>query len=224
MSNEILLILIAIADVLIIWHAARKGPDRVFGTIVLNLVLANIFEAKFTVIYGLTLDVGNVFYACVFLATYFMLERYGKKIGLKTIWIGAGFMICFTVLSQLATRLTGVPTSGVVDESLITLFSPPIRITIASILAYVFAQYANITLFEWLRTKTNNRYVWFTSNGTNVVAQLIDSLIFFSIAFFDMPGDTLIQTILVGWLVKSVVVAIGSTTLSIDTYLQKNKT
>ena len=64
----------------------------------------------------------------------------------------------------------------------------------------------------------------FRSNGANVLSQLVDSMIFFSIAFFDLPsGQLLIQAIIAGWPVKTAVVAAGTPLLYINAFLDRKK-
>ena len=221
--NEAIFVLSALADILFVYFAARRGMEWLFGTIIINLTLVGIFGAKLIVVFGLTTNAGNVFYACVFLATHFLLERYGKEIGKKTIWYGASFILFFVILSQCAVHLLGASQSDAANAAVTTLFSFSLRVTLASILAYVFAQYVNIFVYEWLKTKTNGTLLWLRSNGANVVSQLVDSLLFFSIAFFDLPGPLLVQAILVGWLVKTLVVSMGTPFLYIDAYLERKK-
>jgi uncharacterized integral membrane protein (TIGR00697 family) len=223
MSNESLFIVSALIDILFVLVAARCGKNWLFGTIIINLVIIGIFGAKLITVFGLVTNAGNVFYACVFFATHFLLERYGKREGLKTILLGTSFVLFFVVMSQFATKFIGLPLSDSTNDAILTLFAFSIRITSASILAYIFAQYVNIFFYEWIKKKTQSKYLWLRSNGANIVAQLVDSLLFFSIAFFDLPGPLLVQTILVGWLIKSLVVFIGTPFLYVDRYLEHKK-
>ncbi len=223
MSNESLFLLSALVDIIFVFFAARRGIDWLLGTVIVNLMLIGIFGAKLITVFGFSTNAGNVFYACVFLATYFILERYGKQVGMKTIWYGASLILFFVAMSQFAVRLTGLPLSDAANSAISTLFLFSLRITFASVLAYVFAQYVNIFIYEWLRVRTHGKLLWLRSNGANIVSQLVDSLLFFSIAFFDLPGPILVQTILVGWLVKTLVVSMGTPLLYIDAYLERKK-
>ena len=217
MSNEALFVLSALIDILFILVAARRGTTWLYGTIILNLVLVTIFGAKLITVFGLATNAGNVFYACVFLATHFILERHGRQEGVKTVLFGVGLMVLFTLMAQLATAFSeSVPGD-------VAVMSFPLRITFASILAYVFAQRINIAVYDWLKRRTHGKLLWLRSNGANIVGQLADSLLFFSIAFLDLPGSVLVQAILAGWLLKSLVVLAGTPFLYLDTYLARKK-
>src|SRR3989344_4434916 len=166
MSNEALFVLSALIDILFILVAARRGTTWLYGTIILNLVLVTIFGAKLITVFGLATNAGNVFYACVFLATHFILERHGRQEGVKTVLFGVGLMVLFTLMAQLATAFSeSVPGD-------VAVMSFPLRITFASILAYVFAQRINIAVYDWLKRRTHGKLLWLRSNGANIVGQL----------------------------------------------------
>lgn len=224
MSNELIFIISALADISFILFTARQKIEWLFGTIIVNIILIGIFGAKLIMIFGFTTNAGNVFYACVFLATYFILEKYGQRAGLRTIWLGIGFILFFTLLSQLASRLAGLALHPAVNESLLTIFNFSPRVTLASIIAYAFAQYVNIYIYQWLRLRTRQKQLWLRSNVANLTSQLVDSLLFFSIAFFDLPGPLLVQAILIGWLTKVLVVFVGTLFLYLDLYINRKKT
>ena len=223
MSNELLFLLTTLVEVIVVFIAARLGREWLLGTVAVNLILIGIFGAKLISVFGLVTNVGNVFYACVFLATHFLIERHGKNVAWQTIWYGLGFVMFFTMMSQFAVYYNGLSLSDATNSASATLFSFLPRIIFASILAYVFAQYVNIAVYSWLHTKTKGKLLWLRSNGANIVSQLVDSMLFFSIAFINLPGPLLLQAILTGWLLKSLVVFLGTPFLYLDAYFERRK-
>ena len=221
MSNEWLFFLSVLAEMSFVLVASRKGVDWLLGTIGINLIFVSIFGAKLITVFGLVTNAGNIFYACVFLATHFLLERHGRRAGFQTIWFGVGLVLFFFTMSQFATRFTGLALSQEVNSAISTLFSLSPRVTLASILAYIFAQYVNIFIYEWIKLRTKGKFLWLRSNVANIAGQLVDSLLFFSIAFFDLPGPVLVQVILVGWAFKTFVVFLGTPFLYFDAYLDR---
>lgn len=200
---------------------ARRGVEWLFGTIILNLVLVGVFGTKLISVFGLVTNVGNVFYACVFFATYFLLERHNKRIGFKTIWFGVVFVLFFIMASQLTVRFEGLPLSETINNATTIIFAFSPRIVFGSLIAYVFGQYINILIYEQIKVWTHGKFLWLRVNGANIASQLVDSLLFFSIVFFDLPGPILLQTILVGWLIKTVVVALGTPLLYFDSKISQ---
>ncbi len=221
MSNESLFIICTLANILFVLFSARGGRSWLFGSIAINFVLANIFGSKLITIFGLTIGAGNMFYASIFLATHFIFERYGKHEALKTIWYGVGFMVFFTIMAQGAVKFAGFSTDDVLSDAMITLFSFLPRVVLGSILAYIFAQYLNIVMYDWIGKMTRGKFLWLRTNGANIVSQCLDSAIFFSIAFFDLPGPILVQVIFAGVSIKVLVIAMGTPFLYIDNYFKQ---
>ncbi len=223
MYNELLIVILALFDILFVFVAARNGVKRLFGSIALNLILVTIFGSKLIAVFGFTTNIGNIFYACVFLATYFLLERQNKDETIHTIWFGLICLLFFVVLSQLAVNIVGINFGSTLDIALRTTFDLSIRVTIASALAFMFSQYANIQTYGFIKQLTKGKYLWIQAIGATIIAQLIDSCLFFTIAFLDMPGRLLVQTIITGWIVKIAVIVIAIPFFYIDKKLLKNK-
>jgi len=222
-SNELLFIFATLVEVTIVFVAARLGREWLFGTIAVNLILIGIFGAKLISVFGLVTNVGNVFYACVFLATHFLIERYGKNNTFHVIWFGLGVVVFFSLMSQFVVYSYGLSLSEVANSSIAMLFSFSPRVIIASILAYLFAQYINISIFSWMSVKTTGKLLWLPSNVAYIISQLVDSMFFFSIAFYDLSGPHLVQAIMIGWLLKSIVVLIGTPFLYFDLHFKQKK-
>lgn len=224
MPNESFFLLSALIDIFFVFFAARRGINWLFGTIITNLILIGVFGAKLITAFGIITNAGNVFYACVFLATYFILERYGRFAAVKTIWLGVSFTVFFVIMAQFATRSIGLPQTSEVNNAITTLFTFSPRVVLGSVIGFAFAQLINIKIYEWIKAHTKERSLWLRSNGANIISQLVDSMLFFSIAFFDLPGPLLAQAILAGWTVKILVVSAGVPLLYIDRYMERKKT
>lgn len=48
--------------------------------------------------------------------------------------------------------------------------------TIASMLAYLIAQFVDVQIFHWLKKKTNGKKLWLRNNASTLISQLIDSI------------------------------------------------
>jgi len=86
---------------------------------------------------------------------------------------------------QLAEPL---PTpSGGVFEGPVELFQLIYTMTsgavLASMLAYIAAQYIDVRLFHLIKKKTNGRHLWLRNNGSTLVSQGVDSLMVISVTF-----------------------------------------
>ena len=217
------MVILALVGVCVVFIAARLGSRWLFSTIAVNLILVSVFGSKLITVFGLITNAGNVFYACVFLATYFLLERRDKKNVLQTMWFGVGFVVFFVVMSQFVTHFSSPYPNDAVNDAIQTLFVLSPRIALASILAFIFAQYVNISIYTWLKTRMTDKFLWLRSNGANIVGQLIDSSLFFTIAFLDLSGPALLQAIFAGWFIKTLVVFLGTPLLYFDRYLTRKQ-
>jgi uncharacterized integral membrane protein (TIGR00697 family) len=223
MSSELLLLTIALIDIIFVFIVARSQPLRLFGVIVINLILITIFGAKMVNVFGLTTNIGNVFYACAFLATHFLLLRKNKKDLYNIIWIGALSVIFFTALSQITVLISSPIVGDPVSDHMKALFALSPRIVLASLTGYIFAQFINIYIFDWISVRFKNKYLWLQSNGANIISQFVDSCLFFTIAMIDVSGVVLVQAIIAGWLIKIVVVVLGTPFLYLDKYFINKK-
>jgi queuosine precursor transporter len=221
MATETLLIISSTTSLVLVFVSARLGKSWLFSSIVLNLILVSIFGVKLVSVFGWVTNVGNIFYACVFLATYFLVEKYGKEVAIQTVWHGLYYIISFYLASYFIVSLDGLTENDQVNNAIKVIFLASPRIMLGSMLAYIFAQNVNVIIYDWLKKKFYDKFLFLRANVANILSQLFDSAIFFSIAFFDLSGAILLQAILVGSAIKIAVVLLGTPLLYLDSYLNK---
>ena len=210
-TNELIFLTTIFLNFVLILFASRRGREYLFATIAVNLVLISIFGAKLVPIFGFVTNTGNVFYAGVFLATHMLIERYGEKEGYRAIRIGALVIFLFLLMAQLTFDLTGYFETADVNRAIHDLFRNVPRIGIASIFAFIVAQNVNVRVYGYLKNKTHDKKLWFRDNASNILGQLVDSVLFFSIAFGGtIPNEILMQVMFGGFLVKVIVGAVGT--------------
>lgn len=97
-----------------------------------------------------------------------------------------------------------------------TIFSYSIRISIASIIAMALSNFADIKIFWRLKQKLSKHGLWFRNNLSNILATLLDTVIFMTLAFYDPTYDFsnnfsfLIGRITPYWLLKVFMSAIST--------------
>ena len=57
------------------------------------------------------------------------------------------------------------------------------RGTIASMIAYLTAQFFDVRIFHWIKEKTKGKYLWIRNNGSTMISQLIDTTAVITITF-----------------------------------------
>ena len=59
-------------------------------------------------------------------------------------------------------------------------FTPFVRslfaTTFASMIAYLAAQFCDVHIFHYLKTKTQGKHLWLRNNGSTLVSQLVDTV------------------------------------------------
>ena len=130
------------------------------------IVLASNFLVQFPVkYYGLQdiLTYGAFSYPVAFLITDLANRSYGKTAAKKIVYIGFSIGVSFTLLFS---------------TNFADLIS--IRIAIGSGTAFIVAQLLDVQIFDKLRNKR-----WFIAPlGSSVIGSIIDTFLFFSIAFY----------------------------------------
>jgi len=217
--NEVLLVLTALASALFVVVSWHLGKERLYSAIIVFLILIAAVGGKTVEFFGLTTNTGNIFYASVFLATYFLIERYGRREGISSIWIGGIAVLFFSVLARLTTSLTGTPETAALDAAFDVAFSPLARLTFASLLAYVISQTLNVYLYSYLKERLNGGYRWLRANAANAAAQFVDSIVFFLIAFAGVvPLSSVGEVILVGFSLKVVFMMVAAPLLRLNRF------
>jgi uncharacterized integral membrane protein (TIGR00697 family) len=79
------------------------------------------------------------------------------------------------------------------------------RIWIAGIIAYGVSQFLNVTIFSWLKGREGAKLLWLRSGVASVLSQIVDTLIFITVAFY---GVFPIANLLLGQMLAKVVLSI----------------
>lgn len=134
--------------------------------------------------------IGILPWPVVFLLTDLMNEFYGQKAVRRLSWITAGLIAyCFIIVGiSLAIPAYEIPGSDLADNaSYIKVFGQSQMIIVGSICAFLVSQLLDAFLFDKIKHKTGNRFIWLRSTGSTVVSQVIDSYIVLYIGFV-LPG------------------------------------
>lgn len=145
-----------------------------------------------------TTIVGILPWPIVFLLTDLLNEFYGKKAVQRLSWITSGLIgYCFIIVGiSLAIPAVEIPNSTLADNRSFTLvFGQAQMVIIGSIIAFLTSQLLDAIVFEKIKNKTGNRFVWLRSTGSTVLSQLIDSYIVLYIGFV-LPGALTIEQFL----------------------------
>lgn len=170
-------------------HLSRR--DLVFiiltGIFVTNAVLAEILGTKLFALFNLKMTVGVLLWPVVFVTTDVVNEYFGKA-GVRFLTYLTVGLITFTFIALfIAIQIPAADISPINDETFAMVFGQSLWIIVGSIVAFVFSQLIDVSIFWFLRGKTGAKQLWLRSTGSTVISQFIDTFVVLGIAFY-LPG------------------------------------
>lgn len=168
------------------------GKVGVFAYIALAVILANIEVSCLVNMFGLpdgSVCLGNVTFASVFLATDILNECYGYKESKKGVAVGIISAVFFVVMTQIDTFYKSA-TDGFMHETFITYFSVKgafVWVTASSLIMFCLAHMADVWLFERIKRKTGNKWLWLRNNVSTIVANCTENALFCIFGYYLFP-------------------------------------
>ncbi len=190
--------------------------DRAFKKLLIALAiyLTSLFAANtlglklMPFLFGSHLSVGVFSFPVVFLMTDVIGEIYGKRIAKFFVFAGFISTALFIGYSLLSLVMPWSQDGLWAQEGYNLIFGISTRIAIASLVAFLIAEYQDVFSFFFLRERWGTRLFWLRSILSNLWSQLLDTVIFMVIAFAGVYStSTLVSIIITWWLYK---VAMGA--------------
>ncbi len=219
--NIVILLALVLANFCAVVALSRMGKLWSIFLLPLLLILGGVFSAKWLLFAGININVGNVFYATTFIVLHILIEQGKKKEAIRAIWASAGLFAYFGLVTYLAIKLSPIAGGAMTNDALRVVFSTTIRGTLASIFAFILAQYSNVWIYDALMRRHRGRLMLVRSSVAIIAGQFIDSILFFSVAFYEvLPLETLFWSALTGFAVKSIIGLVGSPLLYVERKLR----
>lgn len=195
-SAEILTIIFFLICSLAILALLRfYGLSGLYVYNALALVVANIQVLRLTVFNNFTEPValGTVLFTTTFFVNDLISEHYGPKEAARCVIMGFWIQILMIVWMVLTighplVPITDPSNATLLDaqhshEAMMQLFSPSLRIVVASLIAYWCSQWLDVLIFAKIRQVTGNRYLWLRQNASMLIGGLIDTILFSVLAW-----------------------------------------
>ncbi|MDC0067501.1 queuosine precursor transporter [Gammaproteobacteria bacterium] len=188
----------------------RERRERVFlvlaGFFLCAMTMLNIIGiTRFIQLGPMALAVGVLPYPLTFLCTDLISELYGRARAnfMVTVGLGLNFFILGTMwlgnampsvgpenqppwqLIQLAEDVAlpnGSSVTGSV-ELFTLLYSTTTGAVMASMVAYIAAQYCDVYIFHFLKRLTKGKHLWLRNNGSTLISQGVDSFMVITVTF-----------------------------------------
>jgi len=132
-------------------------------------------------------------YAVTFFASDCYAELYGRRDATRLVNVAFAMNFVLLGLVWLAIEAPIFAPGSVGQSAFADVLGSSSRIVAGSLLAYLVSQNLDVFTFHFLRDRTEGRALWLRNLGSTATSQLVDTLIFISIAFIILgstsPGD-----------------------------------
>jgi len=166
------------------------------------LVAAAVLAAKILRVGPLAVPAGVFAYCITFVCTDVISEIWGRRFANMVVLAGFIGLVCTFLLIQLVLWWPAASFWGR-EEAFAGVLGMAPRIIAASLAAYVLSQFHDVWLYNLLKDRMQGRRLWLRNNLATILSQLIDSVIFISIAFY---GVMPVCPLIIGqWTVKAAI-------------------
>jgi len=196
------------------------GALFVTALITAQIISSKLLAVTLPVIGMVAMPGGTLAYAATFLATDTLNELYGRETA--TTVVRVGFLMNFVLLALVYVTIYWPRAGGVPQETFAGALAPSLNIVAGSLIAYLVSQHLDVSLFDWLKRYTSNRFLWVRNIGSTGISQFVDTVIFTTVAFIVAPtvfgvGNgvplSVIPTIVIGQYVVKALIAVVDTPL-----------
>ncbi|WP_010278474.1 queuosine precursor transporter [Paenibacillus senegalensis] len=202
---------VAVNFILFLFCYRLFGRTGLYAWVAFATVIANIQVVKTIEVAMLVTTLGNTIYATIYMATDLINEKHGPREARKAVWFGFFTLITSTIMMQMALVFKPQP-GDLAQESLELIFGLLPQLALGSLCAYGVSQLLDVHLFAYLKRRFPERnQLWIRMNGSTGISQMVDTLVFCTIAFYGLyPLDVWLQIVLTTYLFK-VIVSISAT-------------
>ncbi|MCQ0110440.1 hypothetical protein SAMN04487906_3251 [Zhouia amylolytica] len=200
------------------------------------LVVSNLIFQKFfywnpfgeVEIFGAPLfeiSVGILPYPITFLITDLISEIYGRKKANQVVVAGifaSFFSMGIVLLGNIVPAIENSPVNDILYSKVFAL--SPIAV-LASMLAYLLAQFVDIRIYHLWKDYTNGRHLWLRNNFSTFSSQFIDTFTVVSLLclFQVLPWSMFYGLLVSGFVFKIMVAAIDTPFLYLFVYIFRRR-
>ncbi len=164
------------------------------------LMIANITAGRLVSLYGITISGALFIFPITYIFGDILTEVYGYKRTRLIIWLGFAANIIMALYFNFIIKL---PYPAIIDnKAYATVLGSTPRIVFASIFGYFLGEFGNSTILSILKKITKGRWLWTRTIGSTIVGQLLDTVVFMTIAFYTLPQPLLVSLIITQYVLK----------------------
>jgi queuosine precursor transporter len=163
--------------------------DLILGAYVCVLLCANLIgPAKISTvqvpIYGpVTFVAGVLFFPISYLFGDILTEVYGYARDRRVVWSGFGALLFAALMASVIVHLPPAPEWRDMQPAVTAIFGNTPRIICGSIIAFWCGSFVNSYVMAKMKIATGGRWLWTRIIGSTLCGELVDSALFYVIAF-----------------------------------------
>jgi len=125
----------------------------------------------------------------------------------------------------IANYTSAIDSSPINNELFSKVFGLSPIAVLASMLAYLFAQFIDIRIFHFWKKKTNGKHLWLRNNFSTFSSQFIDTLTVITLlcSFGVLPWSLFNTLLISGFLFKIIIALLDTPILYFVVYLFRNR-
>ena len=201
------------------------GALFVASLVASNLIFQKFFYWDFFGLYTFEISVGILPYPITFLITDIISEVYGKRKANQIVTIGI-FASFFSMLIVFVSGIVPATNWSPVSDTLFNkVFGATAIAVLASMLAYLFAQYIDIQLFHFWKRLTKGKHLWLRNNFSTFLSQFVDTftVLILLCSFWKIEWKLFSSLLLSGFLFKVLIAALDTPLLYLAVYAFRNR-
>lgn len=182
-----------------------------------SLVASNLIFQKFFYWepfgwYRFEISVGILPYPITFLITDILSEIYGQKKANQVVIAGIFASFFSMLIIFMADAAPAIESSPIDNEVFSRVFGLSPIAVLASMLAYLFAQFIDIKIFHFWKRLTKGKHLWLRNNLSTFSSQFIDTftVVFLLCSFGVLPWELFSGLLVSGFLFKVIVAALDT--------------
>jgi uncharacterized integral membrane protein (TIGR00697 family) len=191
-------------------HRQYRYYDFVMAAYVCVLLCSNLIgPAKETtlvlpIVGNVTFLAGVLFFPISYIFGDILTEVYGYGRDRRVVWAGFAALAFASIMAAVVVHLPPSEQSRATQSAVETIFGNTPRIIVASITAFLCGTFVNSYVLAKMKIWTQGRWLWSRIIGSTLCGELVDSLIFYVVAFYGrMPWPHLVAVMFTQYLLKS---------------------
>lgn len=201
------------------------GALFVTALVVSNLIFQKFFSWDFFGIYTFEISVGILPYPLTFLITDLISEVYGKKKANQVVTTGIFASVFSLLIIYVSASVPATSWSPVDDSTFTHVFGATTIAVLASMMAYLLAQYIDIQIYHFWKRLTKGKHLWLRNNFSTFLSQFVDTftVLFLLCSFNKIDWSHFGGLLLSGFLFKVLIALLDTPLLYLGVSLLRNR-